>query len=124
MNKDKPTEKEFFDNLHKQFPQLEMVRKHELKRQANLILQKSTIGKIASIAYFILAVVSIVIYWKLANISFIVSLFLGVITWFVLTYIFDKLIIKLSGLDKAIQEASDKDIQDSKDALRNSGIFK
>lgn len=100
--------KEKFD---KKFPEAKMLREMELKRTSRELFNRSPIGKATTIIYFIVAIGSIFVYWKFFGVNIFLSILYGVITWFVITYIFDKILIKLSGVEKIVGKANDEEIE-------------
>lgn len=100
--------KEKFD---KKFPEAKMLREMELKRTTRELFNKSSVGKATTIIYFIVAIVSIFVYWKFFEVNILLSILLGIITWFVVTYIFDKILIKLSGVEKIVIKLNDEEIE-------------
>ncbi len=124
MEKEPKTKEEFIEDIHKEFPTLEFIRERELNKTKHKLLDQSSIGKTSSIIYFFIAISSIFVYWKFYRLGIIFSLFLALITWFVITYIFDKLLIKILGIDRAVNEASKKDIDESLEKLKGHGMIK
>lgn len=102
--------KEKFD---KKFPEAKIVREIELRRTVRELFNKSAVGKATSIIYLIIALISIFVYWKLFEVNIILSIFYGIITWFVVTYIFDKILIKLLGVEKIVRKMNDEQIEAS-----------
>ena len=102
--------KEKFD---RKFPEAKMLREHELKRTAHKILDKSTLGKVSSIIYMIIALCSIFVYWKFFDINIFLSIVFGIITWLVITYILDKILIKLSGIEQVLTKMNNEEIEAS-----------
>ena len=100
--------KEKFD---KKFPEAKMLREMELKRTSRNLYNQSSFGKATSVIYLIVALVSIFVYWKFFELNIFLSIFYGLITWFVITYIFDKVLIKILGVEKAVREANDEEIE-------------
>ena len=112
--------KEKFD---KKFPEAKMLREMELRRTSRELFNKSAVGKATSIIYLLIALVSIFVYWKFFEVNIFLSILLGVITWFVVTYIFDKILIKLSGVEKIVKKINDEEIEAAgKDLESKSGI--
>ena len=109
-NKTSESVKEKFD---KAFPEAKMLREHELKRTAHNLLNKSAIGKASSVIYLIIALCSIFVYWKSFEINIFLSIILGIITWFITTYIFDKILIKILGIERMVRKINDEDIEAS-----------
>jgi len=102
--------KEKFD---KKFPEAKMLREMELKRASRNLYNQSSFGKATSVVYLIVALASIFVYWKFFDANIFLSILYGLITWFVITYIFDKLFIKLFGVEKAVRKANDEEIEAS-----------
>ena len=99
--------KEKFD---KKFPGAKMLREYELRKTARELFNKSAIGRATSVIYLVVALISIFIYWKFFDINIFLSIIFGIITWFVVTYIFDKALIKLSGVEKIVKKLNDEEI--------------
>ncbi len=110
----------------KKFPEAKMLREMELKRTARNLFNKSAIGKATSIIYLIIALISVFVYWKFFEISFFLSILFGIITWFVVTYIFDKILIKLSGVEKVLIKMNNEEIEASgkklEETLKEKGV--
>lgn len=102
--------KEKFD---KKFPEAKVVREIELRRTIRELFNKSAVGKAMSIIYLIIALVSVFVYWKFFEVNILLSILYGIITWFVVTYIFDKILIKLSGVEKIVRKMNDEQIEAS-----------
>lgn len=100
--------KEKFD---KKFPEAKMLREMELKRTTRELFNKSSVGKATTIIYFIVAIVSFFVYWKFFEVNIFLSILYGAITWFVITYIFDKILIKLSGVETMVRKSNDEEIE-------------
>jgi ABC-type bacteriocin/lantibiotic exporter with double-glycine peptidase domain len=100
--------KEKFDS---KFPEAKIVREIEIKRTSHNLFSQSTIGKITPIIYLIIAIGSIFLYNRYFHLSIIISIILGIVTWFVVTYIFDKLLIKILGIEKAVRKINDDEIE-------------
>jgi len=115
--------KEKFD---KKFPEAKMLREMELKRTARNLFNKSAVGRSTSIIYLVVALISIFVYWKFFEINFFLSILFGIITWFVVTYIFDKILIKLSGVEKVLTKMNDEEIEASskklEETLKEKGV--
>lgn len=100
--------KEKFD---KKFPEAKMLREIELKRASRNLYNQSSFGKASIVIYLVVALVSIFIYWKFFEVNIFLSILYGLITWFGVTYIFDKIFIKLFGVEKAVRKANDEEIE-------------
>ena len=90
-----------------------MLREMELKRTSRELFNKSSVGKSTTIIYFIVALGSIFVYWKFFEVNIFLSILYAVITWFVITYIFDKIFIKLSGVEGIVKKLNDEEIEAS-----------
>jgi hypothetical protein len=113
MPNENPTKEKFLKDLHEKFPMLESFRNHELKKVAHEIFNKSPLGKASSIIYFVIAVVSIFIYWLVFHWNVIIAILLGIVTWFAVTVVLDNLFIKILGIQKAVKLESEKNIAES-----------
>lgn len=100
--------KEKFD---KKFPEAKMLREMELKRTSRNLYNQSSFGKATSVIYLIIALVSIFVYWTFFEVNIFLSILYGLITWFAITYIFDKIFIKLFGVENAVRKANDEEIE-------------
>ena len=109
--------KEKFD---KKFPEAKMLREMELKRTTRELFNKSSIGKATTIIYFAVAILSIFVYWKFFEVNIFLSILYGVITWFVITYIFDKILIKLSGAESIVKKLNDEEIESAGSKLEET----
>jgi len=102
--------KEKFD---KKFPEAKMLREMELRRTTRELFNKSSVGKATTIIYFIIALGSIFVYWKFFGVNIFLSILYGIITWFVVTYIFDKILVTLSGVEHMVRKMNDEEIESS-----------
>lgn len=109
--------KEKFD---KKFPEAKTLREMELRRAVWKLFGKSTVGKVASVIYLIISFTSIFIYWKFFRINIFLSIFLGAITWFAITYVFDLILIKLLGIEKILTKMNDEEIKASGEKLEET----
>jgi uncharacterized membrane protein YciS (DUF1049 family) len=100
--------KEKSDN---KFPEAKIVREIEIKRTSHNLFSQSAIGKMTPIIYLLIAVGSIFLYNGCFHLSIIVSIILGIATWFIVTYIFDKVLIKILGIEKAVRKINDDEIE-------------
>lgn len=100
--------KEKFD---KKFPEAKMLREMELRRTSRELFNRSPVGKATTIIYFVVALGSIFVYWKFFETNIFLSVLYGIITWFAITYIFDKILIKLSGVEKIVRKINDEEIE-------------
>ena len=81
---------------------MEGLRKLALERISAGVLKKSPTGKFLAIIYFLVGLGSIFLYWLIFNLNIIVSIILGIITWFGITFIVDKIFIKSFRIDKQL----------------------
>jgi len=110
------------DKFDKKFPEAKMLREMELKRASRELFNKSTVGKTTSIIYLTIALLSIFVYWKFFEVNIFLSVFLGILTWFVFTHIFDKIFIKLLGVEKAVRKINDEEIEIASKKLEKRGV--
>lgn len=92
---------------------MKMAREMELKRTAYKLYNESPIGRATTIIYFIAAIISIFIFWEYFGINIFLSILYGIITWFAITYVFDKILIKLLGVEKRLRKMNDEAIETS-----------
>lgn len=111
--------KEKFD---KKFPELEMIREHELNKAAWNAFSKSTTGKVSSVIYLVFAFFSIFIYWRYYEVNILLSILLAVITLFVVTYVFDKALINILGIKRILRQRNDEEIKESVKEMEKHGL--
>lgn len=99
------------DKFDKKFPEAKMLREMELKRTSRELFNKSPASKTTSVIYLLIALGSIFVYWKFFEVNIFLSILYGITTWFVVIYIFDKILIKLLGVEKAVRKANDEEIE-------------
>ena len=109
--------KEKFD---KKFPEAKMLREMELKRTSREFFNRSSVGKATTIIYFIVAIGSIFVYWRFFEVNIFLSILYGLITWFVITYIFDKILFKLSGVERIVSQLNDEELEESAKKLEET----
>ena len=71
------------------------------------MFSKSAFGKIISIINLACALCSFFIYWKFFDINIFISILLAIISWFFVTYILDKAIIKFWGVEQKLKKMND-----------------
>lgn len=81
---------------------MERLRISALERQSLESLKNSHWGRIYAIIYFFIGVGSIFLYTLIFKINVIFSIILGIITWFVVSFIVDKILIKTQRIDKQL----------------------
>jgi len=99
------------EKLDKKFPEAKMLREMELRRASRELFNKSPVGKAAPVIYLIIALISIFVYWKFFELNIFLLILFGIITWFIATYLFDKILIKLSGVEKSVRKVNDEEIK-------------
>jgi len=72
----------------------EKIRKLEREGQASYFFQSSPIGFITTIILLLAGIGSIFIYHLLFNLSILISIIFGFITWIVLGVLIDKIVVK------------------------------
>jgi len=80
----------------------------ELRRTSRGLSNKSAVGRAMSVIYLVVALISIFIYWKFFDVNIFLSIVFGIITWFVITYVFDKIIIKISVVENIVRKINDE----------------
>lgn len=113
----------FKEKFDKKFPEAKMLRDYELRKTARNLFNKSAIGRATSVVYLIVALISIFVYWKFFDVNIFLSIIFGIITWFVITYIFDKILTKISGVEKIVRKINDEEVEAAgKDLEKKAGI--
>jgi len=118
---------------------MEKLRITALERQTLEILKSTHWGRIYGILYFLIGVGSIFFYSIIFKINIIPSVFLGVITWFIVSFIVDKILIKTQRIDKQLdwlfetpeglselkkRGITDEQIEKLKSDIENDSLFK
>lgn len=116
-NKKEESVKEKFD---KAFPEVKMIRNHELRKISRDIFFDSAFGKIASVIFLIISIISIFVYWKYFEINFLFSIIFGIITWIIGTYILSKILIKVLGISRMVRKINDEEIEASSKKLEET----
>ena len=119
-----PTKGKFLKNLHDEFPTLEKFREHELKKVAHAILNRSTLGRVSSIIYFIIGFGSIFVYWRAFDLNIFLSIFLGIAAWFAVTTVVDKMFIKFLGIERVVKHTSEENLGTSLEELKKKGLLR
>jgi len=119
-----PTKEEFLKDIETNVPDLKYVREIELNKHAFKIYDESKAGKLFHFVYLILGLASMFIYWKRLDINILLSIILGVITYFFIRSVFDALLVRALGIDQWVKKASEKDIEESLEGLRKHGLIK
>lgn len=124
MNEEKPTSEEYLREVRKQSPEIEVLRRVEIKRQASAAWRNSKSGRILGSIYSIVSVISIFIYWKSFGINILLSIFLGIVTWAVMVSILDRLAIKMSGIERKMFKLSEKEMENYLEKMKGAGMIK
>jgi len=82
---------------------IEKLKIRAFERQSLELLKTTKWGRIYSIIYLFLGVASIFLYIFIFNISILLSVFLGIITWFFISFIIDTILIKSMRIDKQLE---------------------
>ena len=102
--------------------QLKMVREIELKRTARSQFKNSTVGKVSGTIYMLVASFSIFVLWRILGVNIFLSFILGIISWFLVTYIFDKILIKHSGIEETVRKSNEEELRASVERLKEMGL--
>lgn len=105
-------------------PVIKIFRERELNKTSHQLFNRSAIGKVSSVAYVIVGFGSIFVYWQVLNCNIFLSVFLGIVTWFVITLVFDKIFIKFFGLEELVKQESERNIKASMENLKKRGLLK
>lgn len=82
--------------------ELENLRVSALERQSLEVLKNSRWGRIYAVIYFLIGVGSIFLYAIIFNLNVVLSIFFGILTWFIVAFIIDKILIKTQRIDKQL----------------------
>ena len=81
---------------------MEALRMRALERQSLELLKTSKWGRIYAIIYLLIGFSSIFLYSMIFRFNIIFSISLGILTWFVVAFIVDKILIKTQRIDKQL----------------------
>lgn len=81
----------------------EKLRKMALERITYRMFKESRIGRNIVVVYLLIGVGSIFLYWRVFGLHIILSVFLGIITWFVVTIVVDISFRKIFRIDRNIK---------------------
>jgi hypothetical protein len=87
--------KEFEDKIEK-------LRIHALERQSLELLKTTRWGRIYAMTYLFIGLSSIFLYTTIFRLNVILSIFLGIFTWFVVAFIGDVVLIRTQRVDKQL----------------------
>lgn len=91
------------ENKTKEFEEkMEELRVSGLERQTIELLKNTRWGRIYAIIYLLIGVGSIFLYAMVLKFNVIFSIFLGILTWFVVAFIIDKILIKTQRIDRQL----------------------
>ncbi len=118
---------------------MEALRMRALERQSLELLKTSKWGRIYAIIYLLIGFSSIFLYSMIFRFNIIFSISLGILTWFVVAFIVDKILIKTQRIDKQLdwlfetpeglaelkrKGITDEQIGKLKSDIRNSSLYK
>ena len=81
---------------------MEKLRIWALERQSLELLKTTRWGRIYAISYLLIGFSSIFLYTMIFRFNVIFSIFLGILTWFAIAFIGDKILIKTQRIDKQL----------------------
>ncbi len=81
---------------------MEKLRIWALERQSLELLKTTRWGRISAIIYLLIGFSSIFLYAMIFKFNVIFSIFLGILTWFIVAFIVDKILIKTQRIDKQL----------------------
>ena len=87
--------KEFEDKMEK-------LRIHALERQSLELLKMTRWGRIYATIYLLIGLSSIFLYATTFRLNVILSIFLGILTWFIVAFIGDTVLIRTQRVDKQL----------------------
>ncbi len=118
---------------------VEALRVLGIERQTLELLKNTHWGQVYVVIYFFIGVGSVFLYTVLFKFNVILSIFLGIITWFVVTFIVDKILIKTQRIDKQLdwllktpkglaelkrKGMTDEQIEKLKSDIKNDQLYK
>lgn len=118
---------------------MEKLRMRALERQSLELLKTTRWGRIYAIIYLLIGFSSIFLYAMIFRFNIIFSIFLGILTWFVVAFIGDKILIKTQRVDKQLnwlletseglaelkrKGMSDEQIEKLKSDIKNDPLYK
>jgi len=81
---------------------IEKLRIRALERRSLELLKTTKWGRIYAMVYLFIGLSSIFLYATIFRFNVMVSIFLGIITWFVVAFIVDTILIKTQRVDKQL----------------------
>ena len=118
---------------------MEKLRMRAIVRQSLELLKTTRWGRIYAIIYLLIGFSSIFLYAMIFRFNVIFSIFLGILTWFVVAFIGDKILIKTQRIDKQLnwlletseglaelkrKGMSDEQIEKLKSDIKNDPLYK
>jgi len=118
---------------------MEKLRISALERQTLELLKNTRWGRIYAIIYFLIGIGSIFLYAIIFKFSVVFSVFLGILTWFMVAFIVDKILIKTQRVDKQLnwlletpeglaelkkKGMTDEQIEKLKSDIKNDSLYK
>lgn len=81
---------------------MEKLRRRALERQSRELLKTTRWGRIYGVAYLFIGVCSVSVYIFVFKFHTVSSILLGLITWFVLSFAVDTILVKTQRIDKQL----------------------
>ena len=81
---------------------MEKLRISVLERQTLELLKTTRWGRIYAVIYILVGIASIFLYAIIFELNIIFSIFLGILTWFAVSFIVDTILIKTQRVDKQL----------------------
>ncbi|PIV12699.1 MAG: hypothetical protein COS47_01190 [Candidatus Nealsonbacteria bacterium CG03_land_8_20_14_0_80_36_12] len=118
---------------------MEKLRISALERQTLELLKNTRWGRIYAIIYFLIGIGSIFLYAIIFKFSVVFSVFLGILIWFMVAFIVDKILIKTQRVDKQLnwlletpeglaelkkKGMTDEQIEKLKSDIKNDSLYK
>ena len=118
---------------------MEKLRISALERQTLELLKNTLWWRIYAIIYFLIGIGSIFLYAIIFKFSVVFSVFLGILIWFMVAFIVDKILIKTQRVDKQLnwlletpeglaelkkKGMTDEQIEKLKSDIKNDSLYK
>jgi len=82
---------------------MDKLKTYQLRRQSFELLKTTYWGKIYGIVYLLIGFTSIFLYVFLFDLGIIFSIILGIVTWFVVAWICDSILVRTMRIDKQLR---------------------
>jgi mannitol-specific phosphotransferase system IIBC component len=128
------------ENKEKKFEEkMEALRMAGLERQTLELLKTTHWGRIYAGIYFLIGIGSIFVYKLIFKFNVIFSIFLGILMWFFVSFIVDKILIKTQRIDEQLnwlletpaglaelkrRGMTDEQIEKFKSEIKNDPLYK